>query len=149
QLSTINYRLTPPFFPPSPSLWQRLALGSRIQLQQRNCSRFARDFSRRSTFSSSQRTGSRTTSLRFRAQDLFISTQLRACTLSQSPRHRRGRLHWLLSHPPAPRKNFLRAPCPGRRFFPPRFLKNLGLPRRFFRPQSCPAGFSWPPLETK
>jgi hypothetical protein len=27
-----------------------LALGSRIQLQQRNCSRFARDFSRRSTF---------------------------------------------------------------------------------------------------
>jgi hypothetical protein len=29
---------------------RRLALGSRIQLQQRNCSRFARDFSHRSTF---------------------------------------------------------------------------------------------------
>src|SRR6184192_4091645 len=28
----------------------RLAVGSRIQLQQRNCSRFTRDFSRRSTF---------------------------------------------------------------------------------------------------
>jgi len=35
-------------------------MGSRIQLQQRNCSRFSRDFLRRSTFLSSQRTGTRT-----------------------------------------------------------------------------------------
>jgi len=40
----------------TPECFRGLALGSRIQLQQRNCSRFARDFSRRSTFSSSQRT---------------------------------------------------------------------------------------------
>jgi hypothetical protein len=40
------------FFPPSPPKLRGLAqLGSRIQLQQRNCSRFARDFLRRSTFS--------------------------------------------------------------------------------------------------
>jgi ADP-L-glycero-D-manno-heptose 6-epimerase len=45
--------------------------GSRIQLQQRNCSRFSRDFSRRSTFSSSQRTGTTTTGLRSALQDLF------------------------------------------------------------------------------
>jgi hypothetical protein len=45
-------------------------MGSRIQLQQRNCSRFSRDFLRRSTFSSSQRTGSRTTDLRSASQDL-------------------------------------------------------------------------------
>src|SRR5436190_17339560 len=58
-------------------------LGSRIQLQQRNCSRFTRDFLRRSTRSSSQRTKRsirhrtdspwRTiTGLRFGTQDLFI-----------------------------------------------------------------------------
>src|SRR5438105_13385546 len=50
---------------------QRLALGSRIQLQQRNCSRFARDFSRRPTFPSSQRTKSKITPLPLRAQDKF------------------------------------------------------------------------------
>jgi len=63
------------FFPPSPfALAKRLAqLGSRIQLQQRNCSRFSRDFLRRSTFPSSQRTGSRTSGLRFERQDLLIS----------------------------------------------------------------------------
>ena len=53
---------------PEPNDWP---MGSRIQLQQRNCSRFARDFSRRSTFSSSQRTGSRTSRLRSALQDLF------------------------------------------------------------------------------
>ena len=47
-------------------------MGRCIQLQQRNCSRFARDFLRRSTFSSSQRTGSTITGLRFATQDLFI-----------------------------------------------------------------------------
>jgi hypothetical protein len=46
-------------------------MGSRIQLQQRNCSRFARDFLRRSTFSSSQRTASRSSGLRCALQDLF------------------------------------------------------------------------------
>src|SRR5207244_2149663 len=45
--------LLPAFTPES---FRGLALGSRIQLQQRNCSRFTRDFSRRSTFPSSQRT---------------------------------------------------------------------------------------------
>jgi len=44
-------------------------LGSCIQLQQRNCSRFARDFLRRSTFPSSQRTGSRSSGLRLPLQD--------------------------------------------------------------------------------
>jgi len=48
-------------------------MGSRIQLQQRNCSRFSRDFLRRSTFLSSQRTGSRTTGLRFERQDYLIT----------------------------------------------------------------------------
>src|SRR5437764_527928 len=51
-------------------------MGSRIQLQQRNCSRFSRDFLRRSTFSSSQRTGSRTSGLRFVFQDLFNQSQI-------------------------------------------------------------------------
>ena len=46
-------------------------MGSRIQLQQRNCSRFSRDFLRRSTFPSSQRTGSRSSGLRLSLQDLF------------------------------------------------------------------------------
>src|SRR5262249_6803872 len=49
-------------------------LGSRIQLQQRNCSRFARDFLRRSTFPSSQRTGSRSSGLRSALQELFNQT---------------------------------------------------------------------------
>jgi hypothetical protein len=51
-------------------------VGSRIQLQQRNCSRFSRDFLRRSTFPSSQRTGTRTTGLRFDRQDYLIISQL-------------------------------------------------------------------------
>src|SRR4029077_9993680 len=49
--------------------------GSCIQLQQRNCSRFSRDFLRRSTFSSSQRTGMRTSGLRFKRQDYLINCQ--------------------------------------------------------------------------
>ena len=65
------------FFPPSPpKSFGDWPLGSRIQLQQRNCSRIARDFSRRSTFSSSQRTGSTTTCLRLAAQDLFINRKV-------------------------------------------------------------------------
>src|SRR4029453_11359063 len=47
-------------------------MGSRIQLQQRNCSRFSRDFLRRSTFPSSQRTETRTSGLRFEGQDYLI-----------------------------------------------------------------------------
>jgi hypothetical protein len=46
-------------------------MGSRIQLQQRNCSRFSRDFLRRPTFPSSQRTGSRSSGLRLSLQELF------------------------------------------------------------------------------
>jgi len=46
---------------------------SRIQLQQRNCSRFSQDFLRRSTFPSSQRTGKRTSDLRFERQDYLIT----------------------------------------------------------------------------
>src|SRR5437899_10163897 len=53
---------------PEPNDWP---MGSCIQLQQRNCSRFARDFLRRSTFSSSQRTKSRSSGLRSALQDLF------------------------------------------------------------------------------
>jgi len=52
----------------TPECFRGLALGSRIQLQQRNCSRFARDFSRRSTFSSSQRTAVRISGSRSRTQ---------------------------------------------------------------------------------
>ena len=45
------------FFPPSPPKLSGIGpMGSRIQLQQRNCSRFSRDFLRRPTFPSSQRT---------------------------------------------------------------------------------------------
>ena len=56
----------------TPETFRGLAqLGSRIQLQQRNCSRFARDFLRRSTFPSSQRTGSRISGLRSPLQDFF------------------------------------------------------------------------------
>jgi hypothetical protein len=50
-------------------------MGSRIQLQQRNCSRFSRDFLRRSTFPSSQRTETRTSGLRFEGQDYLIKCQ--------------------------------------------------------------------------
>ena len=64
----------------TPERFRGLALGSRIQLQQRNCSRFARDFSRRSTFSSSQRTAVRISGLRSRTQDLFRTCLGRAAT---------------------------------------------------------------------
>ena len=79
-------------------------MGSRIQLQQRNCSRFSRDFSRRSTNSSSQRTGLRSSGLRFRPQDLFIRPR-NSAFLAVSPdspstsRHRRRRLHRLEPRP--------------------------------------------------
>src|SRR5437867_3100415 len=60
------------FFPPSPpKVFGDWPMGSCIQLQQRNCSRFTRDFLRRSTFSNSQRTDSRTSGLRPAVQDLF------------------------------------------------------------------------------
>src|SRR5205085_12458738 len=55
----------------TPECFRGLALGSRIQLQQRNCSRFARDFSRRSTFSSSQTTAVSISVSRPSTQDLF------------------------------------------------------------------------------
>jgi hypothetical protein len=60
---------------------QRLAqLGSCIQLQQRNCSRFSRDFLRRSTFSSSQRTGLRSSGLHLALQELFRIYLARSAT---------------------------------------------------------------------
>jgi len=46
-------------------------VGNRIQLQQRNCSGFTPDFSRRSTDQNSQRTVRSNSGLRWRAQDLF------------------------------------------------------------------------------
>src|SRR6266550_8622665 len=47
----------PSFFPPSPiAVAIDWLVGNRIQLQQRNCSGFTPDFSRRSTVSNSQRT---------------------------------------------------------------------------------------------
>jgi len=58
-------------------------MGSCIQLQQRNCSRFSRDFLRRSTFLSSQRTGSRTTGLRFERQAYLIPAKL-CCHVERS-----------------------------------------------------------------
>src|SRR6266850_3228560 len=64
------------FFPPSPPRVSGIGpMGSRIQLQQRNCSRFSRDFLRRSTFSSSQRTETTTSGLRFERQDYLINCQ--------------------------------------------------------------------------
>src|SRR5947199_1231237 len=59
-------------------------MGSRIQLQQRNCSRVSRDFLRRSTFPSSQRTGTRTTGLRLDRQDYLIPMPT-ARRLTQTP----------------------------------------------------------------
>jgi len=70
-----------PLFQARKELLSGLAsLGSRIQLQQRNCSRFTRDFSRRSTFSSSQRTAVRISGSRSRTQDLFRTCLGRAAT---------------------------------------------------------------------
>ena len=76
------------FFPPSPPKGLRglAQLGSRIQLQQRNCSRFSRDFLRRSTFSSSQRTGLRSSGLRLAVQDIFSAEPQIAGPLRQSSR---------------------------------------------------------------
>jgi hypothetical protein len=68
-------------FPPSPpKTFGDWLMGSCIQLQQRNCSRFPRDFSRRSTFPSSQRTGSRSSCLRSALQDLFLIYSAGAAT---------------------------------------------------------------------
>ena len=61
-------------------------MGSRIQLQQRNCSRFSRDFLRRSTFLSSQRTGSRTTGLRSERQDYLIRRAATPVVMSSASR---------------------------------------------------------------
>ena len=60
-------------------------MGSRIQLQQRNCSRFSRDFLRRSTFSSSQRTETTTSGLRFVRQDYLINCQAPGVRLGGRP----------------------------------------------------------------
>ncbi len=60
-------------------------MGSRIQLQQRNCSRFSRDFLRRSTFPSSQRTEMRTSGLRFEGQDYLITCQAPGAPLGGTP----------------------------------------------------------------
>jgi hypothetical protein len=60
------------FFPPSPiAVAIDWLVGNRIQLQQRNCSGFTPDFSRRSTVSNSQRTKASNSGLRFPVQDLF------------------------------------------------------------------------------
>jgi len=92
-------------FPPSPP--EKFSgigpVGSCIQLQQRNCSRVSRDFLRRSTFPSSQRTGMRTSGLHFDGQDYLIS-ELTECfcvldRVSIKPhRHWRSRLHRIQSH---------------------------------------------------
>jgi hypothetical protein len=50
QLSTLIFQLISAFLPPSPCFRHDWLMGSRIQLQQRNCSRVTRDFLRRSTF---------------------------------------------------------------------------------------------------
>jgi hypothetical protein len=50
-------------------------MGGRIQLQQRNCSRFTRDFSRRSTFLSSQRTRSTGYQLTLRYSSFYFNHQ--------------------------------------------------------------------------
>jgi hypothetical protein len=60
-------------------------MGSRIQLQQRNCSRFSRDFLRRSTFPSSQRTETRTSGLHFEGQDYLITCQTPGVPLGGRP----------------------------------------------------------------
>src|SRR5437773_10376327 len=71
----IFWLLASSLFPPSPpEIFSGIGpVGSRIQLQQRNCSRFSRDFLRRSTFPSSQRTESRSSGSRSGTQDLFTA----------------------------------------------------------------------------
>ena len=54
-----------------PRKFRGLALGSRIQLQQRNCSRFTRDFSRRSTDQTRKELRAEVAGLRLVVQDLF------------------------------------------------------------------------------
>src|SRR6266704_162918 len=74
------------FFPPSPPRFSETGpMGSRIQLQQRNCSRFSRDFLRRSTSPSSQRTEPRTSGLRFEGQDYLITRQAPGVPLRGRP----------------------------------------------------------------
>jgi len=60
-------------------------VGNRIQLQQRNCSGFTPDFSRRSTDQNSQRTAPRSSHLRSCAQDLFSQALNFECFLVPSP----------------------------------------------------------------
>src|SRR5215471_13914520 len=72
-------------------------VGSCIQLQQRNCSRFSRDFLRRSTFPNSQRTRTRTSGSHSPLQELFISWRQIAAPGVRSSRW----LPWFLL---APRK---------------------------------------------
>ena len=75
--STLNTQVStglhlPPAF--TPKTFSGIGpMGSRIQLQQRNCSRFSRDFLRRSTFPNSQRTGTRTNGLSSERQDYLIN----------------------------------------------------------------------------
>ena len=64
-------------------------VGSCIQLQQRNCSRFSRDFLRRSTFPSSQRTRTRTSGLHFDGQDYLITCQVPLSCRAKSRHPRR------------------------------------------------------------
>jgi len=79
------------FFPPSPTKLSGIGpMGSRIQLQQRNCSRFARDFLRRPTFPSSQRTGTRSSASRSGTQDLFSAQPQTADPVGQWNRRPRA-----------------------------------------------------------
>ena len=57
-------------------------MGSRIQLQQRNCSRFSRDFLRRSTDQTRKELSARSSGLRFRFKIYLISRT--ACFLSHA-----------------------------------------------------------------
>ena len=84
-------------------------MGSRIQLQQRNCSRFTRDFSRRSTDQTRKElppeVAACASALKIYLSGVRITCVAVASTKPQFPRHRRCRLHRLESRARACRKN--------------------------------------------
>ena len=131
------------FFPPSPpKAFGDWPMGSRIQLQQRNCSRFTRDFSRRSTDQARKELMPEVAACASPLK-IYLSTHpqfLRLCVLKsdsfQSACNRRRRFHRLEPHAGVAGKISERAPDRDRRFSLRRFQEPRRLSRRFRRAKS-------------